>query len=291
LEVDDAGRPGMFRARTHDIVPVHELPLAVPAIQEAGILGLEWNPGDRLRVVAPSGEPGEAYVLSHTSPGGPRWVTERVVAAAPDDGPEPWSMTYRVQTGGFWQMHRASPAVLVTAALSGIGEAVDGDWWRRAARPGAGRTGHVETPMTGLTVWDLYSGAGLFSVPLARLVGESGHVEAVEADRGGAEAARRNLAAYGWARSRRAKVEAALPALPRPDIVLLDPPRTGAGTKVCRALADAGPRVIGYVACDPAALARDLAVLTGAGYRIRTLRGFDLFPHTHHVECVAVLAR
>ncbi|MGL5865186.1 MAG: class I SAM-dependent RNA methyltransferase, partial [Dermatophilaceae bacterium] len=73
------------------------------------------------------------------------------------------------------------------------------------------------------------------------------------------------------------------------DIVVLDPPRTGAGREVTLAIARMTPRVVAYVACDPAALARDVATFAGAGYRLASLRAFDAFPMTHHVECVAVL--
>jgi tRNA/tmRNA/rRNA uracil-C5-methylase (TrmA/RlmC/RlmD family) len=71
--------------------------------------------------------------------------------------------------------------------------------------------------------------------------------------------------------------------------VVLDPPREGAKRKVVEAIAGLGPRAVAYVACDPAALARDLAWFRDAGYRLAHLRAFDLFPMTHHVECVALL--
>jgi tRNA/tmRNA/rRNA uracil-C5-methylase (TrmA/RlmC/RlmD family) len=85
----------------------------------------------------------------------------------------------------------------------------------------------------------------------------------------------------------------ALEALPsgRPDIVVLDPPRVGAGRAVVEALCAASPRAICYVACDPAAMARDLRTAAGLGYQLTALRAFDAFPMTHHVECVALLTR
>jgi tRNA/tmRNA/rRNA uracil-C5-methylase (TrmA/RlmC/RlmD family) len=73
--------------------------------------------------------------------------------------------------------------------------------------------------------------------------------------------------------------------------VLLDPPRRGAGRAVIERLVGLGPERIVYLACDPAALARDLAWLTQAGYRLDRLRAFDLFPMTHHVETMAALVR
>jgi tRNA/tmRNA/rRNA uracil-C5-methylase (TrmA/RlmC/RlmD family) len=75
------------------------------------------------------------------------------------------------------------------------------------------------------------------------------------------------------------------------DVVVLDPPRTGAGRKVVEGITALRPERIVYVACDPAALARDIALLGDAGYGLADLQAFDLFPMTHHVECVALLEK
>ena len=113
----------------------------------------------------------------------------------------------------------------------------------------------------GRAVMELYSGAGLFSVPLARAVGESGRVVTLEGDEGAVRDAGEN------------------------------PPRAGAGAEVCEAIAATGtPRVV-LVSCDPAAGARDLRTLTEAGYELESLQAWDLFPHTHHVETISVLSR
>jgi tRNA/tmRNA/rRNA uracil-C5-methylase (TrmA/RlmC/RlmD family) len=74
-----------------------------------------------------------------------------------------------------------------------------------------------------------------------------------------------------------------------PDVIVLDPPRAGAGREVMAALLAMRPRAIGYVGCDPAALARDVRVALDAGWELTELRAFDAFPMTHHVECVARL--
>jgi len=73
------------------------------------------------------------------------------------------------------------------------------------------------------------------------------------------------------------------------DAVVLDPPRTGAGKRVMASIMQLRPRAIAYVACDPAALARDIATAKRAGWRLSAVRAFDAFPMTHHVECVALL--
>jgi tRNA/tmRNA/rRNA uracil-C5-methylase (TrmA/RlmC/RlmD family) len=75
------------------------------------------------------------------------------------------------------------------------------------------------------------------------------------------------------------------------DLVVLDPPRTGASPQIMRQLAAAGPRAIAYVSCDGATLARDIRAAAEAGYRLQLLRAFDLFPMTAHLECLALLTR
>ena len=120
------------------------------------------------------------------------------------------------------------------------------------------------------------------------LVDAGCRVTGVESNTAAVELARRNVPA---GRFHAGRLERALNRLPRrTDLVVLDPPRAGAGARVVKHVAGLGARRIAYVACDPAALARDLATFATAGYELRTLRSFDLFPMTHHIECVAVLA-
>ena len=81
------------------------------------------------------------------------------------------------------------------------------------------------------------------------------------------------------------------PAFDTADLVVLDPPREGARALVVEQVVERSPRAVAYVACDPAALARDVATFQKFGYHLRSLRAFDMFPMTHHVECVALISR
>lgn len=142
----------------------------------------------------------------------------------------------------------------------------------------------------GRTALDLYSGVGLFTLPLARSFEK---VLAVESNAAGARFARRNLqrAALANAQVINATVTdwfRSGPAGPV-DFVLLDPPRAGAESAVIKGLLNLGPPRISYVSCDPATLARDLKKLMAGGYAIDSIKAFDLFPQTHHVETVVRL--
>ncbi|MGH3117827.1 MAG: methyltransferase domain-containing protein, partial [Gaiellales bacterium] len=140
---------------------------------------------------------------------------------------------------------------------------------------------------------DLYCGVGLFAGALADRIGDTGAVLGIESTKRACEDARHNLAQFERVRIEQGKVETVLPrtGITEADLVVLDPPRAGAGKKTVEQIAVLGPRRVGYVACDPAALARDLGYFKDAGYVPRFLRAFDLFPMTHHMECVAILEK
>jgi len=145
---------------------------------------------------------------------------------------------------------------------------------------------------SGESALDLYSGVGLFTLPLAR---HFKRVVAVEANPAATRFARRNLqdAELSNARVTTATVTDWFRSGPTPsaDFVLLDPPRAGAESAVIKGILDLHPTAISYVSCDPATLARDLKKLLAGGYTLTDLAAFDLFPQTHHVETVVRLRR
>lgn len=169
-----------------------------------------------------------------------------------------------VPVGGFWQVHVGAADTLTDAVLDYAGPHADDG------------------------CLDLYSGVGLFAGALAtRTVA----VTAVESDARACAAARQNLAGQDVTVVRD-RVDRFLRRSEAPaDVVVLDPPRKGAGREVVEHIAERDPRVVVYVACDPAALARDLATFADHGYRLAELRAFDMFPMTAHVECVARITR
>jgi tRNA/tmRNA/rRNA uracil-C5-methylase (TrmA/RlmC/RlmD family) len=180
--------------------------------------------------------------------------------------------SFEVAADGFWQVHPAAPETLLACVLD------------------------LLEPQPGERAVDLYAGVGLFSAFLAEAVGEPGRVISIEGDRRASDLARRNLADLSSVTVRPGRVDRVLTALdaegvPGADLVVLDPPREGARKPVVDLVADLAARAIAYVACDPAALARDLSYFAERGYRMTALRSFDLFPMTHHVECVALLER
>lgn len=175
-------------------------------------------------------------------------------------------MRVQVSPQSFFQVNRIQADRLVALALED-----------------AGLTGREH-------VWDLYCGAGTFTLPLAHAAAEVTGVEVVPEAIADAEGnARRNGIAN--ASFVAGAVETVLPGLLRargaPDVALLDPPRKGCAPEVLQALADAAPRRIVYVSCNPATLARDAGYLASHGYALQGVRPVDMFCWTEHVECVA----
>ena len=277
LHVDREGRVGPFSARSHRVVPVDDLPLAVDEIALAAPLGARAEGARTLRLVAPSAGPVRLL------------VDDQEVDAEGfdvDDEPDPvvervGGREFRLDLAGFWQVHRDAAEALSQAV--------------RAAATSGDRT-----PDARAVHLDLYGGVGLFAAALADLVGPDARLETVESDARATSWARENLADLGDITATTARVEDRLRAIAddpasrrafADGTVVLDPPRAGAGRAVVEALDAVDPARIVYVACDPVALARDLGTFAGLGWAPGPVRALDLFPHTHHVEAVVALDR
>jgi len=149
---------------------------------------------------------------------------------------------------------------------------------------------HVLASSPGDRFVDLYAGVGLFALALAA---RGGDVLAVEGDASSGQDLEANAETLNGVRVARQPVETVLATRPeqRPDVIILDPPRTGVSpSALTGVLAWRAPRLV-YVSCDPATLARDAGRLTQAGYVLESISAFDLFPNTAHIEAVGVFSR
>jgi 23S rRNA (uracil1939-C5)-methyltransferase len=300
---------GYFRFNSHELLAVEDCPISSPLINRAlaagwqlgragkvpaGILEIElFTNGDDTQLLA------EVYCL-------PDVVTEQFAAdlkstlseissvsffaarSAKDEGhgdPKPLGgdghliyttklASYRVSAGSFFQVNRHLTDELVSIVARGGRDA------HRTAGEDAGATG---------TALDLYAGVGLFSSVLNRefervIAVESSptsHADLLYNSPANVKAVRATTEQY---------LENAVGKL-RPSLVVVDPPRSGLGEKVIKALAKLKAPRITYVSCDPATLARDLAKLLPSGYRVEEAHLVDLFPQTYHLESVFHLVR
>jgi len=260
--IDAAGVAGLHRHHSHEIIPVQDCLISTERVIETGVLGRRWPKTRSVDVVDASGESQAVTVPQPSAGASVPQVMERVETGD-------WSGEFRLSARGFWQVHPQAAAAFVSHVRAEL------------------------VPRPGERALDLYAGAGLFALALADAVGPDGAVLAIESEARAIADAKINLRLHPEIELRRGKVDRLLKPLVRQgihtDLVVLDPPRTGAGKSVIKDIAALAPRAIAYVACDPAALARDVAYARDAGYGIRSLRAFDAFPMTHHVECIAIL--
>jgi tRNA/tmRNA/rRNA uracil-C5-methylase (TrmA/RlmC/RlmD family) len=296
------GVAGLRRHRSHDVMEIGDCPIAHPLVTAARATGRLWPGAGSVEVAAAPGSGQRAVVVTGAMPapdggGLPGVAADTVLSGKAGSsrrtvvrGPgylrqRAAGRDWRVSAAGFWQVHPGAADTLATAVLGAL------------------------RPRPGDVALDLYCGAGLFAGVLAEAVGPRGAVIGIEADAAAVRDARHNLRVTPWARVHRGDVAAVLArnGLSGASLAVLDPPRTGVARPVIDLLsappsAGAAPRAdrarragrlerIAYVSCDPATLARDIAVLAGSGWELEELRAFDAFPMTHHIECLATLSR
>ena len=256
------GKLGFFKSRSHSIAPVDNCIICVDGMNFSEISARALKGDVRVEISASNSG-------------------ERTIALAPTRGEEKARITegptilhevvegrtLEVSQESFWQSHVKAPEILTKTVLN-FAKLKSGD--------------HV---------LDLYGGVGLFTAAIVEEVGSNGHVDLIEGSKVATEDARRNFAAFKNVTIVTGDVAKLLPRVSSADVVVLDPPREGAGKDVISQIVALKPRSIVYVACDPAALARDTAYLEDHSYSLAEIRAFDLFPMTHHIECVALYER
>ena len=259
---DRNGKLGFYKSRSHSIAPVTDCIICVETMNFSEIAKRDLKGDVRVEIGA-----------SNTG--------ERSIALAPTRGEEKARLTegpavlhenvlgksLEVSQESFWQSHKKAPEILTQAILD------------------------FAQLKTGEHVLDLYGGVGLFTAAIVEAVGPTGHVDLIEGSKVATADAARNFASLSNITIATGDVAKLLPRITAADVVVLDPPRDGAGKETVAHIARLAPRAIVYVACDPAALARDTAYLADHSYSLVKVRAFDLFPMTHHIECVALYAR
>ncbi len=266
------GVAGLRAHRSHQVIDIGDCLIAHPAIRELGILDHDWSGAATVEASAGAGDVAVFVTAGLRSQGRGRQAGGRrtQVEGRPYLTQRAAGRWWQVSADGFWQVHPAAADILAEAVRDAL------------------------EPKPGDSVLDLYCGAGLFAGVLAPLVGRDGTVTGIESDPAAVKDARRNLAEFPWARVYRADVAtvAGDERLALARLVVADPPRSGLAREVVAYLTgDSAARRLAYVSCDPATLARDLALLIAGGWTLDGLRAFDAFPMTHHVECVATLTR
>jgi 23S rRNA (uracil1939-C5)-methyltransferase len=303
LAFDAAGNPGYRGRRSHAVIPVSECPIAAPLLLEAAFafarVAQRLAPTLRPTEIALFCDADETALLASVFTASPAKLrfdelalawrealpalagAELVVegrAGQPPRTTAQWGadsinyhaagFDYRVDHGAFFQVNRWLIDALVDC---------------------------VAAEQKGSLAWDLFAGVGLFA---RRLAASFDSVVAVESAPAAIAPLEQNLSGTG-AKAVKAETVAFLlrnrkgqrPDLIVPDLIVVDPPRTGLGTETCQALSEIAASALTYVSCDPATLARDLRTLIASGYKIQSITLADLFPQTFHLETVVHLRR
>jgi len=249
--VSPDGKIGFFGARSNEVVEISQCLIADERMNVSELAARSWKSDARVEVAVSSTS--EVSVMrSGRSISGPTQIIEQVGGSS-----------FKISPEAFWQSHKSAPVTLVKAAL---------------AQLGVKSNDHV---------CDLYSGVGLFAAAILKQLSEQGFITLIESDKSAVADARKVFLNKSNVKILQGLVAQQLPIVKRADLILLDPPRTGAGEVVIKQLIKLKPRKIVYVACDPAALARDSKTLIDAGYKLDHISAYDLFPMTQHIECVA----
>ena len=258
LNVDASGLAGPSKTRSNEIVFTKDLPLAVQEIEELGLHLKNFSGVQKIKIAA-------------SNTGDLQWQVDEKIQGSNQLLERVGGRTFRLSVAGFWQAHKSAAALLSETVIEFEKE--------------LGFDANKQN-------LDLYSGAGLFSAT-SSVVFENANFTAVESSAKAVSAGERSATDLTHLKFVKADVLKFLRTRPEGsfDTVILDPPRSGAASKVVNQLLRLAPRNIVYVACDPVALSRDLQSLQAGGYRVRGLRAFDIFPHTHHFETVVALSR
>lgn len=253
------GKLGFYGARSHTVVPVQDCIIAVENMAMPELAARTWKGGVRVEI-ATSNTDERNIALAPARGAGKARLTEGNQILHEDVAHK----TLEVSQDSFWQSHVNAPAILTEAVLE-FAQLQSGD--------------HV---------LDLYGGVGLFTAAMIDIVGSDGSIDLIESSKSATGDAVRNFVNNPNVKIARGDVVKLLPRITQADVVILDPPRDGAGKIVLSEIARMAARAVVYVACDPAALARDTAYFLEFGYLLAKIRAFDLFPMTHHIECVAL---
>lgn len=254
---NEEGRIGFYASRTHTVIPVDDCVIATSSINYPELAMRKWPARSRIEILA-SSTGARSIAIADATRGSKARMTEGGAISHEDI----YGHQLQVSQASFWQSHESAPEVLSEVIREFVRE--------------------------GDHVLDLYGGVGLFAAALIDVVGTTGSIDLVESSTSATTDARRNFADFPNIQIHTGEVARVLTRINRADVVVLDPPREGAGKDVIAKIVGIAPRAIVYVACDPAALARDTVYLQEHGFTLNQLRAFDLFPMTHHVECVAL---
>jgi len=251
LAISENKKLGLRAHKSNKIIEIDECLIAVEGINKSEIFNKKWENEDNIKISYSSDNDMNISQLGKNI-SGPDKLNEVV-----DDN------KYYISPKSFWQSHKNAPEFILEQVLK------------------------FANIKEGERVCDLYGGVGLFTLPISKILGENGEVHLIEVNRVCIDDATELFADIKNIFIHHGTVEQKLGSIKKINTIILDPPRNGVSKQVINQMIEKKPQTIIYVSCNPSTLARDTKILTDNNYTLTNIVGLDLFPMTHHVECVA----
>ena len=261
---DNNGVAGFKGSRSKAVISISSCPVLIPEIDFPTLALEDISADQRIEVALDSDGERNIATLNQRAGRTSERATPTIVEGKNLLHYTVREFNYQVSQSSFWQSNISAPEALVGAVLD------------------------FAAFKAGDHLLDLYGGVGLFAGAALPILGAGGRVDIVEGSTSATSDARANFNGASNVHIHTGDVAKEIRKFKRADVIVLDPPRTGAGKPVIEKAVLLKARAIIYVACDPAALARDTTYLNDGGYHLEDIRAFDLFPMTHHIESIAL---
>jgi tRNA/tmRNA/rRNA uracil-C5-methylase (TrmA/RlmC/RlmD family) len=251
LAISENKKLGLHVHKSNKIVEIDECLIAVEEINKSEIFNKKWENEDNIKISYSSENDMNISQLGKNISGSDK--LKEVV----DDN------KYYISPKSFWQSHKNAPQIILEQVLK------------------------FANIKEGEKICDLYGGVGLFTLPISKILGDNGEVHLIEMNRTCIVDANEMFADTKNIFIHHGTVEQKLGSIKKINTIILDPPRNGVSKQVINQMIEKKPQTIVYVSCNPSTLARDTKILTDNNYILTNIVGLDLFPMTHHIECVA----
>ena len=255
LGISENKKLGLRSHKSNNIIEIDECLIALKEINNLDVFNKHWENNDNIKISCSSENDINISHLGKKISG-----SDKLKEVVKDN-------KFNISPQSFWQSHKNAPGIILEQVLK------------------------FANIKKGERVCDLYGGVGLFTLPISKIIGENGEVHLIETNRTCIDDANEMFADLKNIFTHHGTVEQKLGSVKKIDTIILDPPRNGISKQVINQMIEKKPHTIVYVSCNPSTLARDTKILLNNKYALTNVVGLDLFPMTHHVECVASFSK
>ena len=250
LGISENKKLGLRSHKSNTIIEIDECLIALKEINNLDVFNKHWENNDNIKISCSSEND---ITISHL--GEKISGSDKLQEVVGDN-------KFNISPQSFWQSHKSAPGIILEQVLK------------------------FANIKKGERVCDLYGGVGLFTLPISKIIGENGEVHLIETNRTCIDDANEMFTDLKNIFIHHGTVEQKLGSIKKINTIILDPPRNGISKQVINQMIEKKPHTIVYVSCNPSTLARDTKILLNNKYELTNVVGLDLFPMTHHVECV-----